>query len=409
MVRKAKLWNLTVGGYGHTVTAVERKSGGTLSLYWWDTSRRKRCWRALGHRDRDLAEKQARELSGELLSASFVVRAPKVTVVELLSRYEVVVVQFKKKEHAADDRRRIEIWQHFLGNREARTIDFPTIDKFVRERKAGAIAVPGLTRFNKPRKLSKHPSATTVGADIVFLQSVFNWALKVILPDGSRLLNENPIRGYERPKNKNPKQPLATYDRFLKVRGKADEADPQRLFGSFLDLIEGLGWRVSAICQLQRTDVDRATDDDAPYGRIRKRGDTDKEGVDAWLPLTKSTREAVDRVLERNPVIGDLFLFPARKTRRVDRPGPWTRFYARDLLARAEKLAKLTPIEGGDFHPYRRKWSTERKNLPTADVAHAGGWRDLRSLERSYQKSDPATVLRVMSEPTKVRDRGRSA
>jgi integrase len=416
MGRKARvvLWSVTVGGYGHTVRACERRPGGTLHIRSWNSAKENHTWSSLGHRDKIRAEEQARELSGELLNATLAVRSPRITIIELLSRYERDVIAFKKPGHARDDGRRVALWQHLLGSREARTIDFPTLDRFVRERQAGRITVPG-HRLREPDKKMKNgkiaqgPNGTTIGADIIFLQSVFNWALRVVLPDGSRLLNENPIRGYERPRNKNPKQPLATYDRFLKVRAKADDADPQGLFGSFLDLIEGLGWRVSAICNLRRTDIDKRQDDDAPHGRIRKRGEVDKEQVDMWVPLSESTRAAVDRILERNPVLGDLYLFPARKSRHVDRPAPWSRFYARDLLARAEKLGGLKAIEGGDFHPYRRAWATSRKNLPAQDVAQAGGWRDLRSLERSYQKADPKTVLRVMTEPAKVRDVGRSA
>lgn len=38
----------------------------------------------------------------------------------------------------------------------------------------------------------------------------------------------------------------------------------------------------------------------------------------------------------------------------------------------------------------------ERKHLPDVDVAKAGGWRDLVTMKRSYQRSDPITVLRVV-------------
>ncbi len=34
----------------------------------------------------------------------------------------------------------------------------------------------------------------------------------------------------------------------------------------------------------------------------------------------------------------------------------------------AQKLAGLELLDGGDFHPYRRKWATERKHLPVQDV-----------------------------------------
>jgi hypothetical protein len=73
-------------------------------------------------------------------------------------------------------------------------------------------------------------------------------------------------------------------------------------------------------------------------------------------------------------------------------------------LEKAEKRAKLAPLEGGLWHPYRRKWATERKHHPLKDVAAAGGWKDVNTLLKSYTAADDETVLAVMAEPRKVRD-----
>ena len=48
---------------------------------------------------------------------------------------------------------------------------------------------------------------------------------------------------------------------------------------------------------------------------------------------------------------------------------------------------------GGVFHPYRRLWATGRKNLPDANVAAAGGWKDTQALRLSYQQAVPEGVL----------------
>lgn len=74
---------------------------------------------------------------------------------------------------------------------------------------------------------------------------------------------------------------------------------------------------------------------------------------------------------------------------RHDTMGRW--------LMRAEKLAGVPKLRGGRWHPYRRLWATERKDLPDADVAAAGGWRSTEALKLSYQKADPDTMLRVMN------------
>ena len=71
----------------------------------------------------------------------------------------------------------------------------------------------------------------------------------------------------------------------------------------------------------------------------------------------------------------------------------------------AERHAGLPKLEGGLWHPYRRKWATERKHRPLKDVAAAGGWKDIDTLLRCYQQPDEDTVLAVMSEERKLEAR----
>jgi len=73
------------------------------------------------------------------------------------------------------------------------------------------------------------------------------------------------------------------------------------------------------------------------------------------------------------------------------------------LLIRAEALAQLPPLEGGDFHPYRRAWATARKHLPVTDVAAAGGWKTTATLLAHYMQADEETLYRVVAEERKVR------
>jgi integrase len=109
--------------------------------------------------------------------------------------------------------------------------------------------------------------------------------------------------------NKNPLRPRATYDRYKKIRAKADQVDPLRLFGPFLDLVEALGWRVTSICELRANDVDLAKSKARPHGGIHKRGEVDEEGVDMWVPLSKSARTAIDRVRAICRCVGEAPLF----------------------------------------------------------------------------------------------------
>ncbi len=73
------------------------------------------------------------------------------------------------------------------------------------------------------------------------------------------------------------------------------------------------------------------------------------------------------------------------------------------LLRSTYKRAGLETLEGGLWHPWRRKWATERKDMPLKDVAEAGGWRDPNTLLKCYQQPDEATMTRVVLEPGKLR------
>jgi hypothetical protein len=73
-------------------------------------------------------------------------------------------------------------------------------------------------------------------------------------------------------------------------------------------------------------------------------------------------------------------------------------------LHAAEKKAALPKLEGGSWHPYRRKWATEREHHSLKDVAAAGGWKDTETLLTCDQQRDAETLLAVMNEPRNVRD-----
>ena len=73
-----------------------------------------------------------------------------------------------------------------------------------------------------------------------------------------------------------------------------------------------------------------------------------------------------------------------------------SRHLAAKWLQEAEKLAGLEKLDGSLWHAYRRKWATERKHLPDADVAAAGGWTNSNTLRQVYQQADQETMLRVV-------------
>ncbi|HEY6922593.1 MAG TPA: hypothetical protein VI653_03925 [Steroidobacteraceae bacterium] len=77
----------------------------------------------------------------------------------------------------------------------------------------------------------------------------------------------------------------------------------------------------------------------------------------------------------------------------------------REQLTVAESFAKVPHVKGAGWHAYRRKWATERGDLPLKTLMVAGGWRDLQTLVTCYQHPSEDELLKVMAHPTKLRDR----
>jgi hypothetical protein len=71
-------------------------------------------------------------------------------------------------------------------------------------------------------------------------------------------------------------------------------------------------------------------------------------------------------------------------------------------LRAAEAAAELPKLPRGLWHPYRRKWATERKGFSLKDVAAAGGWKGTATLLECYQQPDIATLREAMSAPRKL-------
>lgn len=412
--RPRKLFSDTFGEVGSTVTLLERRVAGPLWIRYWipgvNGKRGKPKWVALRHSDRTIGERTAREVAAQLLTSTLAAAERKATVAEVLITYERDKCAHLKGYGPREANRRIALWAKVFGaGRYVDTIDFPLLDRFVRDRRAGTIGLAGY-------KLGAKPGNRAIAADLEFLRAALNHACTAKRPSGDALLTSNPMgqgkAAYKLPTvpDDEKKRPVVSYDRFEKILAVADSVDAQRLFGALMMLVEGLGWRISAICQLRACDADLRATPATPHGRIHRRAETDKMGKDRWIPMSPTVREAIDRVQTVNPAIGEWPLFPApRATVEIPQgeiPKAWTRHYARALLERAETAAKLPKVDGGDFHPYRRKWATERKHLPDVDVARAGGWseKDPRALKTSYQQVDDATLLAVVSEPTKLRE-----
>lgn len=247
----------------------------------------------------------------------------------------------------------------------------------------------------------------TLDGDFRWLSSVYNWARRHKV-DGERLVPENPLTDVTWPKEKNPRRPVASHQRFVATMEHVDEVDDEGRLRCIVALARWTGRRESAICELQADDVLRTEEavrralatsgmderlaQHMPHGAIRWSEEKDKMGLLRIAPLSSAARRELHRYLARNPRVGGVPLFPAPE----DPTKPIRRDTAASWLLKAEKLAELPKLRGGTFHPYRRLWASERKHMPDVDVAAVGGWKDTRALKMSYQQADPATALRVV-------------
>ena len=285
------------------------------------------------------------------------------------------------------------------------------VARFVADRRSGVLA-PDL----QGRTVSGVRDGTVDG-DFKWLRSVLNFARRHKVDGGRRFLSVDPLDDLPAwpkekrspwPKEKNKRKPVASHERYARTQEHTDAVDPTGRLRCILALARFTGRRESAICGLGTTDVlrdqaavtqelagagmDERIGGHMPHGALRWNAATDKEGFLFIAPLSREARAEIDRYLAKSPRVGDVPLFPGSqnemKAVRRDVASRW--------LLKAEKMAELPKLHGGVYHPYRRLWASERKALPSVDVAECGGWKDIDTMMSSYVTSDAATVLRVV-------------
>jgi integrase len=158
-----------------------------------------------------------------------------------------------------------------------------------------------------------------------------------------------------------------------------------------LVLAEGTGRRLGSIRQLRWEDVD------FPRSRIRWRAEHDKKGRESVIPIPSVLLNELRRFQVKLASVAG-WMFPGERMPTQ----PMDRHQFDKWLGAAERKAGLPKLLGGLWHPYRRKWATERKTHPIKDVAAAGGWKDVETLLTCYQQPDDETLLDVMAEPRKL-------
>ena len=225
MPKKRKCWSFAAGEKGCTVTVYERKSGGLLYARAFDRTlaRGRGGYRrvSLNHRDQERAKTYALEQSAKLRQGRNEMMDGKVTLAQVFAHYGRNRTPRKSKTEREADQRRTYLWTRFLGpHKDPHHITRGEWERFVDLRSTGVISGVGLpVPIEKRRKIRNR----TVQHDCLWLRWVLNWATTWQTSDGRYLMRENPVRGYDVPVEKNPRRPVATTDRYEKLRAVSDQ------------------------------------------------------------------------------------------------------------------------------------------------------------------------------------------
>jgi integrase len=402
-------WARSLGGRGMRVRLFQKRRDGVFYRAIWMPGLG-RDQASLGTRDRAEAERLGRELISELLRRDVAPIPERLTLGKLWRRYERECVTFldNKPSSRQDDAARAKVLLAVLGDScDVRSFSARDQAAYTARRRAGGLVLaPG--RKTRPVRIR------AVEMDLVLLHTMLIWATTIRLPDGSRMLDANPLAGVRRQREQNPLRPIASWERFERTQqamqalrraaeakretnpdSSTAELEISRWTKMELALIvaEVTGRRLGSIRQLRWEDVD------FERRRIRWRAEADKKGKEWDIPATVAFIEELKQFRKRLGAITG-WIFAAE--REPDQP--MDRHLFDKWLSVAEQHARLEKLKGGLWHPYRRKWATERKHHAITDVAAAGGWKDTETLLKCYQQPDADTMLAVMSEPKKVRD-----
>ena len=384
-------WSLSLGERGCRIRIVQRRPGDVFYRVTWIPGQGPQ-WASLRTKDRAEARRRAESLLKMLQDGAPPHRTP-LTLGDLWQRYQQEAIGYRENAQTTRDSKQLQarcLLAFFGANK--RLVDLCPNDvlRYAEARR----------RTNRGAQGSAGVRRRTVHADLVFLRTMLNWATSIKV-DGEWLLEENPLRGVRFPRESNPRRPVATFDRFEKVCRAAQQlaacsrGDRQRAKWVRLELAlilaEGTGRRIGSIRHLRWSDMNL----DQPS--IRWRAEFDKKRREQIVPIPGSLACAIKAARLRLGSVGDGWVFS-----QVSKDAPWAPAQCQDYLRRAEAVAGVEKLEGGLWHAYRRKWATERKDLPLKDVAVAGGWKDVTTLLTCYQHADEATMLKVLESPMKL-------
>src|SRR2546425_7098581 len=381
-----KRWSRTVGTRrGNRIRVYEREPGGKLYAAVWDPERHKYTQTGLGHRDRERALRDVGELvrlreSGDDLSGPLKLGT-------MVARY------LAESIHTRDGS--LKTAQYMKGCAQFATY---LIEWFGAETPVSQLTpdrMPEYAAARRSGKISGRPvGQTAVHTDLKLLKSMMTWAT-MVYESGRPLLDRNPLLGFVVPKEPNPNRPVVDGETVEKLLEVADRVSP--LLPLLIKLMDWTGRRLGSVLNLRWDDFD------FEKKTIRWRAELDKKRRTWVVPMPQQAERALLKFRAEHPAIGSALVFPMKN----DQTRPVSRQLAADWLKRAYGYATTERRKGGLWHPFRRKWATERKDYPLRDLAAAGGWEDLPTA-LMYQQPDEDTLRHVIDHPKPLKKRSQN-
>lgn len=377
-----KLWQRSLGERGLRVYLFERTPGGNLYREVYVGGKRVAAKRSLGYTDTERAEADGYTLLAKLKAREEALTESRLTLSALFDMYVGSPAHRAKKARTRrEDESKLRRVDGFLGpNREVRSLSESDVKRYEQTRRRGHVG-------GKPVR------ARAVAADLSVLRAALNWATRERDSRGEPLLDRNPLAGVALPVEKNPLRPVAEQERYWRTLEVADEVHP--FLRPMLVLSNEAGHRNGSVRRLRRSDLHLESNP----GAITWRSAGDKQGY-RWerIPISEAARRAIDAHLGAFPAIGDAYLFLSPR-----KPGqPHSRSSVRRWLVRAEELAGLPKLEGGLWHPYRRKFATEMLDVPDRVTAKLGGWKSPRTLDL-YQQPGEEVMAEALNRRRQAR------
>lgn len=415
---KNKCWSYNTGERGRNwVRAYEKTRGGIILLEWFEPvcgedgqperdargkPRLRRARVSTGHRDRNRAEGQAKELAERLAAREpeptaaepAPTPAPACTLRQLINLYSKEVTPGKKESKRKHDLRAARVFLAYFQARadagEPRrgpdrlpaTLDKQDWYGFIAARQAGTI--PG---WERPCRNNQ------VVLDMRWIIAVLNWAAGAD-EDQPQYLAQNPWRWERRraqrmmlPKEKDPRRPG--------ISDEQHEADldhsPNWRFSLVAVLCRETMHRMNSVRLLRKKDVNLET------RWVRWKGEFDKTGRQLTTPLTDVAVEAIRSI----PHVESPWLVPAEE----DPDRPVSRSTLNTWMERVKERAGID-VERLGFHAYKRAGvrTKEFRELPAKVQEQLTGTTHAM-LRRVYDEVPMEELEEAMEKLAKARRR----